>query len=34
VEMKTAAGRLLEIGKTGHTHKAGRQPDGNQETGK
>ena len=34
VEVKAAAGRLLEIGKTGHTHKAGRQPDGNQETGK
>ena len=34
VEMKTAAGRLLEIGKTGHAHKPGRQTDGNQETGK
>ena len=34
VEVKAAAGRLLEIGKTGHAHKPGRQPDGNQETGK
>ena len=34
MEVKAAAGRLLEIGKTGHTHKAGRQTNGNQKTGK
>ena len=34
VEMKTATSRCLEIVEAGVAHKPGRQPDGNQETGK